>query len=522
MTSVQKKIVALVLVVALAATGGLLTLAMTSGDEEPDRGADASAAPSPSAVPDAGATDPPEEALAPFYSQELDWQECGDNECSTLEVPLDYAEPTGETIELAVLRVPAKQPEKRVGSLLVNPGGPGVPGTSYAARAPLSFGAPLLRTYDIVGFDPRGTGSSAPVDCLSDEQLDEYIATDPEPDTAAERERYAELVELIGDGCAERTPDVSSHVTTIEAARDMDVLRAALGQGEMAYFGASYGTKLGATYAELFPDRVGRLVLDGAVDLQLDARELNLEQAEGFERALRSYAEDCVEGGDCPLGDSVEAVLQTFTVLVEEIDREPMRTDSDRDLQAGNAFYGIVAPLYNEDYWFLLTRAMEQALKGDGSGLLELNDLYHSRGANGYQDNSSEAIYAINCLDDPTHIEPGEVPGQFEDFEEASPTFGRVFAWSLTGCAGLEVEPSVEPLEVDAEGADPILVIGTTRDPATPYEWAESLAEQLDSGLLVTRDGDGHTGYNAGNACVDTAVEDFLIEGTVPEDGLTC
>ncbi len=518
MTSLQRRIVAIVLVVALAATGGALALAATTGDADP---AQRPAAPSTPAE-EPGSTDAPDEALAPFYSQELDWQACGENQCATLEVPLDYAEPEGETIGLEVLRVSARRPASRVGSLLVNPGGPGAPGTSYAAQAPLVFGDPLRNAFDIVGFDPRGTGGSAPVDCLSDEELDEYIAADPDPDNAAEEQEYADLVEEIGDGCAERSPDVAAHVTTIEAARDMDVLRAALGEAEMSYLGASYGTKLGATYAELFPDRVGRLVLDGAVDLRLDLRELNLQQAEGFERALRSYARNCVDEGDCPLGDSVKAVLQTFAVIVEQVDEEPMPTDGDRDLRVGNAFYGIVAPLYNEDYWFLLTRAMSSALRGDGTALLELSDLYVSRGPDGYRDNSSEAIYAINCLDDPAFIPPSDVPALFDDFEQASPTFGRVFAWSLTGCQGLEVESTVEPLEVEADGADPIMVIGTTRDPATPYEWAEALAQQLESGFLVTREGDGHTGYNAGNECVDRAVEDYLIDGTVPQEGLTC
>ena len=521
MTSLQKKVVAVVLAVALVLAAGAVTLAALSSGSSSDE-APRSSAPTEPPEPEEGSTDAPEEDLEPFYSQELDWQECGEHQCSVLEVPLDYAEPGGDTIELAVLKVSARKPDQRVGSLLVNPGGPGAPGTSYAAQAPLIFGKPLRDVFDIIGFDPRGTGSSAPVDCLSDERLDAYLARDPDPDTEAEAEAYVDFTEEMGSGCAENSPEVSAHVTTIEAARDMDVLRAALGEADLSYLGASYGTQLGATYAELFPDRVGRLVLDGAVDLRIDARQLNLEQVAGFDTALRSYAEDCLADGDCPLGDSREAVLQTFRVLVDEVDQEPMQTDTDRPLRVGNAFYGILAALYSEDYWFLLTKAMQTALRGDGSLLLRLSDLYGSRGEDGYENNSSEAFFAIGCLDDPDSIPASEVPDQYDDFEEASPTFGRVGAWALTTCSGLEVESTVEPLEVDAAGADPIMVIGTTRDPATPYQWAESLADQLEPGFLVTREGDGHTGYNQGNACVDQAVEDYLIEGTVPEQGLTC
>jgi hypothetical protein len=182
-----------------------------------------------------------------------------------------------------------------------------------------------------------------------------------------------------------------------------------------------------------------------------------------------------------------------------------------------------VLPLYSRDFWSALDQGLEAAMDGDGSLLLQFSDLYVSRGDDGsYTDNSSEAIYAINCLDDPWAIGVDDVPDQLADFEAASPTFGDVFAWGLTGCGGLQVESTEAPREVRAAGADPIVVVGTTRDPATPYQWAEHLAEQLDSGVLVSRDGDGHTGYNEGNACVDDAVDAYLLEGTVPEDGLSC
>ena len=252
-----------------------------------------------------------------------------------------------------------------------------------------------------------------------------------------------------------------------------------------SYFGASYGTKLGATYAELFPDRVGRLVLDGAVDVSLDFRTTSLEQAAGFETALRAYVQNCLDSTDnCFLGDSVEEGLATISDFLDSVEEEPLPA-GDRELQVGNAFYGIVTPLYNRDYWFLLSTALSSALDGQGSALMELSDAYSSRGPDGYTDNSMEAFLAISCLDDPSSVPFDEVPAEFADFEEASPTFGRVFAWSLTACSGMEERSSEEPLDIRGEGAAPMLVLGTTRDPATPLKWAEALAAQLDSAVLL-------------------------------------
>lgn len=514
-----QRAVALLLVLALV-LGSAVTVALVVAADD---GGSGGQAPTPSAAAEPGATEAPDAELARFYEQRIEWDGCGGNLCGTLEVPLDYADPSGDTIELALLTVPAADPDARIGSLVVNPGGPGAPGTDYAANAESVFRRPILDAYDIVGFDPRGTGNSAPVDCLSDGDLDDYIAQDPDPDTAAEAATYAEWVEDFGAGCVDRSGDVAAHVTTIEAARDMDVLRAALGEAQLDYFGASYGTRLGATYADLFPDRVGRLVLDGAVDVSLSSRELSLQQAGGFETALRAYVQDCVDAGDCVLGGSLDEGLATVKQLLDDVDAQPLPTgDGDRELEVGNAFYGVVLPLYVRDYWPYLTDALAAALDGDGSMLLQFSDLYNSREGDGYTDNSSEAIWAINCLDDPWSIPAREVPANLPEFEEASPTFGSVFAWGLTNCSGIEVQSSEPARDIRAAGAAPIVVVGTTRDPATPYEWAVALADQLESGVLVSRDGDGHTGYNSGNECVDSAVEDYLVEGTVPQDGLSC
>lgn len=518
-------IVVVLLVVALVFPAVIALVVLRGGDGprsgEPgaDDGPTVSAVPQPDAE---GARQAPTPELQSFYDQRLAWAPCGSsNDCAKLEVPLDYADPSGETIEIAVLRNPADRPRQRVGHLVVNPGGPGAPGTSYA-EGDGTFGTSIHNRFDIIGFDPRGTGASAPVDCLSDSDLDAFVASDPDPDTAAEERQFVELAERLGAGCKEKSGRLAEHVSTHEAARDMDVLRAALGDAQLTYLGASYGTKLGATYADLFPARSGRLVLDGAVDPTLTSRESSLEQAHGFEVAITAYVDHCLDNAPCYLGDTRAAALKRIKGFLDSVDAKPL-TVGDRELAAGNAFLGIITPLYNADYWEYLDTYLGRALRGDGSGLLLLADLYTSREEDGsYADNSAEAIYVINCLDDPTAIPASQVPAEFPAFEKESPTFGRIFAWGLVGCTNLGGDGVAPDWDLDAPGAAPIVVIGTTRDPATPLRWAEALASQLSSGVLITRDGDGHTGYNMGNLCVDAAVEAYLIEGTAPKADLTC
>lgn len=509
----MKKVVAIVLVVGLL-LGGVVGAGVVLVDLLRDVRS------SPDRPEQPGARTAPEAGLQPFYDQELSWRRCGAGECTEVEVPLDHTNPTGGSIRLAVFRRPAGSKADYRGPLLVNPGGPGAPGTEYAQQASYVFGTRLLDSFDIIGFDPRGTGSSAPVDCLTDDQLDDFLAADPDPDTPDEVAATVQWGETMGQGCAEKSGQLAEHVSTQEAARDMDVIRAALGRKQMSYFGASYGTKLGATYTQLFPERMGRFVLDGAVDPNMSGLDAALGQAGGFQTALDAWADDCARDTTCTLGDSRRTVLDAVTRLLDKVDAAPMPVGS-RELRTGNAFYGVVMPLYNKDYWPMLTDALEKAVKGDGSGLLSLSDIYASRTPSGYANNSSEAIYAINCLDDPWSVSADQVPSYYERFEKVSPTFGKVFAWGLTGCAGFDV-PERPALQIDGAGADPLLVIGTTRDPATPMEWATAMAADMESAVLVTRDGDGHTGYHAGNDCVDRTVEDYLVDGTVPTADVMC
>ena len=300
----------------------------------------------------------------------------------------------------------------------------------------------------------------------------------------------------------------------------MDILRAALGERRLTYFGASYGTKLGATYAQLFPRRVGRFVLDGAVDPRLGTRSSALQQAAGFQRAFDAFATNCVQSSvGCFLGKSVGAVRSTVSDLLDRVGRTPLPTSDGRQLTGGDAFYGIAATLYDRGYWILLSSALRAALGGDGSLLMKLADAYAERNADGtFQSNFLEAFYVISCLDDPSAIPYSQVRSQYPAFEKASPVFGRVYAWGLTACDGFTPRSDQPVPVIHAAGAQPIVVIGTTRDPATPYSWAVALAHQLDSGVLITRDGDGHTGYHHGNTCVDGAVDAYLVVGRRPDE----
>jgi len=514
-------VVAVLVVLGLVVALGLAALVALRNDDD-QTASPPSPAPVTSASSDDRAMPETDPALAAYYDQTLTWTPCDDgNDCAQMLVPLDYQKPGGRSIELSLLRVSAADPGARIGSLVVNPGGPGASGKQYAAAATTVFRDALTDHYDIVGFDPRGVGDSAAIDCLTDDQLDAYLAADPDPDTPAEIAEVERQATEFGTGCVRRSGALAGHVSTVESARDMDVLRGVLQEPALDYFGASYGTELGATYAQLFPANVGRFVLDGAVDLGLDTREADLQQAAGFETALRSYVANCVDSGDCFLGETVDEGINTIQDLLADIDADPLPA-GDRELTVGNAFYGLITPLYSRDYWILLSGALKSAQAGDGTALMTLADAYASRGPGGYTDNSIEANLDINCLDDPLSVPVARIPREFPAFEKASPTFGRAFAYSLVSCHGFAPRAGEPAPHTHADGAAPILVIGTTRDPATPLKWAQAMARQLSSAILVTRDGDGHTGYNSDNDCVDTTVEDYLVSGTVPTADVDC
>ncbi|OAH11370.1 alpha/beta hydrolase [Streptomyces jeddahensis] len=472
------------------------------------------------------------ENLSAYYGQKLRWRDCGAPgfECSTLKVPLDYEKPDSGDIKLAVARKKATGPGKRLGSLLVNPGGPGGSAVGYLqSYAALAYPAEVRARYDMVAVDPRGVARSEPVECLDGWQMDAYTQTDITPDDQRETDALAAAFKKFANGCESRSGAVLPHVSTVEAARDMDVLRAVLGDEKLTYVGASYGTFLGATYAGLYPERVGRLVLDGAMDPSLAARRLNEEQTAGFETAFRAFAEDCVKRTDCPLGGpgtTAEAAGKNLDAFFQQLDAVPVAAGSSdgRKLTESLGTFGVIAAMYDEASWSQLREALTAAMKKkDGAGLLALADSYYERGEKGTYTNLMFANAAVNCLDlPPAFTSPEQVEQSLPAFEKASPVFGKALAWSSLNCAYWPVRPTGRTHRIEANGAAPIVVVGTTRDPATPYHWAKALAGQLSSGRLLTYEGDGHTAYGRGSTCIDSAINRYLIDGIAPEDGKRC
>jgi pimeloyl-ACP methyl ester carboxylesterase len=490
----------------------------------------------PARTPTAGGpatTDPADPAgdpdLAAYYSQQLAWRDCESAsgapgfQCARLTVPVDYADPTGATTYLQLTRLPASGPGDRVGSLVVNPGGPGASGVEYAGYASAVLSQTVTARYDVVGFDPRGVGASDPVTCLTDKQTDAFLAADASPDTQAERDRLIALSRALARRCAERDPQLVAHMGTVDVARDLDVLRAALGDDRLHYLGKSYGTFLGAVYAEFFPGRVGRFVLDGALDPRSTTEQVNLGQAAGFELALGAFLDDCLGTTTCPVSGDPRTARDQLDGFLADVDAQPLPTGTPRRLTQALAVLGIVFALYDETYWPQLRAALASGLTGDGSALLMLADAYAERLPSGrYRTNANDAIYAVNCLDRPSPQGPAEIDAALPRFDRASSLFGAYIAWSSLPCHYWPFPPQRRPHPVHAAGADPILVVGTVRDPATPYRWARALADELDSGVLLSYDGDGHTAYRRGSQCIDDAVDRFLVDGQPPEDGTTC
>ncbi|QDB78120.1 alpha/beta hydrolase [Georgenia sp. 311] len=507
---------------ASLALATVAALVACTAAEEPDDDATTTAGETRSPRPEETMPAVPD-GLAAFYDQDVTWEECGNGyDCTDVTVPLDYAEPDGETITLALKRRAAGSADP-VGSLLVNPGGPGGSGIQLVEAADLLFSSELLDGFDIVGFDPRGVNESTPVDCVDDAELDEIRSADYDS-TEEGLTGLASAAEELAAACAQNSGELLGHVDTESAARDLDVLRAVLDEPRLDYLGYSYGTYLGAIYADLFPEHVGRMVLDGALDPSLSSADIVRGQAAGFEQALRAYAEDCLASSGCPLSGDVDSAVGQVQDLLELTSRTPLPTGTDRELTAPLAFSGIIMPLYDDAYWMLLTSALDAAMhQNDGSQLLLLADLSAEREPDGtYATNSTEANIAINCLDYPVEGDLADWRQQAKELEEISPTFGSALAFGDVTCAAWPVQSTVERGPVSADGAPPIVVIGTTGDPATPYEWSVQLADQLSSAVLVTYEGEGHTAYGRAGECVTTAVDDYLLDGVVPEDGLVC
>ncbi|MCL1871403.1 MAG: alpha/beta hydrolase [Promicromonosporaceae bacterium] len=474
---------------------------------------------SPSSAP---ATAGAPSAFADLYAQSADWSSCGNGfECATVKVPLSWHDAGAGTIDLAMNRHRATG--KRVGVLLVNPGGPGGSGVDYLKAAWSTYGQQLRDAYDIVGFDPRGVGKSDPVKCFDDARKDASLAKDFTTDDAGLRAMAAEN-EAWGQACKKNTGELLGNVDTQSAARDMDLIRAVLGSPKLNYLGFSYGTQLGATYAGLFPQNVGHMVLDGAIDITLDADQSALGQAGGFEQALRNYVADCQGGSGCPLTGDVDQGMQQIRQVLDHAKTDPYPTKSNRRVTQTLAFYGVAVTLYDQQSWPALTQALAEAIQqGTGNTLLYLADFYNDRNSDGtYSTNSAEAFRAVSCLDSRGTTDLAAMRADAAQIEKVAPTVGQFFAYSGLVCSNWPYPVVKQDFDIHAKGAPPIVVIGTTHDPATPYAWAQALARTLSSGRLVTYQGEGHTAYARSNDCILNAVDAFLVEGTVPKSGLTC
>jgi pimeloyl-ACP methyl ester carboxylesterase len=464
------------------------------------------------------------------------WRRCGGTlQCATLTVPVDYTQPDGEQVDIAVARVRAGDPDRRLGSLVFNFGGPGDAGTGTLSGYAEQIPAAVRARYDLVSFDPRGTGRSRPVECVDDATADRLNAVDPTPNSDADLQAFYDgthdPVDVVAR-CVARNGAWLAQLGSRNVARDMERLRTALGDDTLSFVGYSYGTVIGAVYAQMFPDRVGRMVLDSPVDLSANALEELRGNSQGFEQALDDFLADCAGDRDCSFhsAGNPTAALKALQRRFEdglELPTVDLATGDRSKRKAGvAAFYtALISALYDRQYgWPELADALDDARSGDGSYVLALADLYNGRQADGTYDNIDEVIGVILC-DDRDDAVPTfeEYRAEYDAEVEEYPLLGAYVGSTVLGCdPRLPRPPASEQVgDLRVTGAAPILVVGTTRDPATPFAGAEDLVTRLAGSRLLTFDSTEHTAYSK-NACIDAAVNAYLLRGTLPRQGKVC
>lgn len=479
-----------------------------------------------------------------FYSQKIQWKPCEAEQivppmmappsdisgfqCATIQAPMNWDDPDSEVIELGIARH-LTQGNEEAPALFFNLGGPGGDAVnSISAVVSNVLTLELVEAFQVVALDPRGVGSSTPIWCMTDEERDADIAREVDTSSLTTEERialYTQETKDFGRQCLDRNGEIIGYVDSDSAARDFDMARALLGQEKFDYIGFSYGTVLGAIYAELFPSTVGKMVLDGAVDPALNINELSAAQLEGMEQSLYHWIEDCQSGNKCPLGSDLETGKQKMIEFFTQVEAAPLVTnDPDRPLNGSLASTAVIGSLYSVDMYPILSEAISRAFDGDGSTMLFLADYFNSRDSTGaYTDNSSDAFVSVNSLD----YEPVGTPEEWEasaaDLAARFPVLGSEFGFASAGMDAWPVKARIGRHRITAPGTPEILVIGTTHDPATPYFMSQNLASDLENGVLITVEGWDHTAYGRGAGdCVVSAVDQFLLEGTVPSEGLVC
>jgi pimeloyl-ACP methyl ester carboxylesterase len=482
----------------------------------------------PSATTSTSTTQPP------LPVTPVQWTACGDLQCGSVTVPLDYTRPAGPTIQIAVARHPADDPYQRIGSLVINPGGPGTSGIDDLPNELSVLTPGLLDHFDIVSFDPRGVERSSPVTCPSGGSGSGSSGSggsggagssggggsgqliDPVPTTPiAQRALLRNDLEFAAQ-CQSGSGDILPYVDTADTARDLDRIRAALGDAQLTFIGHSYGTLLGATYAELFPTKVRAMVLDGAIDPALSTVQYAAEQADSYESDLQAFFAWCAADPACawrPAGDPTTALL----ALIQRSRTLPLSASGGGSAGPGELYDSLLAGLESRSSWPLLAEALADAESGNGAPVSSMTGRYETGGSS----NGAEAEQAIDCLDHPVDRNPSSYPALAAQLGQSAPVFGPLLAWGLLGCATWPVPASRTPAPAHDPGAPPILVVGTTGDPVTPYSWAQSLASELTGGVLLTWQGQSHVAYFY-SPCVRAAVEAYLVDGTLPAPGTTC
>ena len=434
-------------------------------------------------------------------------------------MPLDYSNPDHGTIDLAMIRKPATDPAHRIGSVFTNPGGPGASGIDYLRSAAGDM-KNLNKRFDLVGFDPRGIGQSAPVRCLTAAQEDAFNALDSVLDDPQEKATAVQADKDYAAGCQAMSAKILPYVGTPNVARDLDEMRAAVGDAKLTYLGFSYGTYIGEWYAHLFPTHIRALSLDGVIDPALTANGMLLDQVVGFEKNLEAYVASCPGRNSCQFatsGDPMGAIVG----LLQQLDDHPLQVGN-RQLTRSLAVYGIGTPLYDPSTWTDLDLGLSTAInQRNGRVLLLLSDFYLGRNPDGTYTNETDANYAVNCLDHPVPTDVAAFDALQSSFTQASAAFGAAFQYSNLPCAYWPVKPQTRPGPLTADGAPPILLVGGTNDPATPYTWAQGANREMSSSVLLTRQGDGHVSYDK-SACAKTAEDDYLVNLTLPAANTVC